>query len=74
MPAGDAAGPVLLSNAGQAVMTFCRMWEYRRALIEFHFEVSAHIIPQDVAHVIPHLRERIAARGTALATPSAPQW
>ena len=40
--------------------------EYRRALMEFQFEVSAHIIPQDVAHVIPAEGERVAA-GVVLA-------
>jgi hypothetical protein len=50
-----ARDPVPLSNAGRAVITFPVIYGISPVLMEFQFEVSAHTIPQDVAHVIPQL-------------------
>jgi hypothetical protein len=41
-------------------MTFPVIDGISPALMEFQFEVSAHIIPQDVAHLIPQLRVSVS--------------
>jgi hypothetical protein len=74
----ERCDPVPLSNAGRTVMTFPVISGKSSALMEFQFEVSAHIIPQDIAHRIPQLRVNVSPlvwssqgvlRYTDLATP-----